>query len=133
MRKTLNFNGAETEFCSSAATPILFKQVFKKDLLISLSAIRNEEDKTSKNVQLLDLIKELAYIMHAEAVGGSLFNTLTYDGYIKWLMSCDTNAFDDGAFNEAIIKLWRGNSDSSSESKNAQSQPQENSIPQSTC
>lgn len=145
MRQTLKFNGVETEFSSSAATPILYKQVFKSDLLVQFAELskkykdekkkkaeKKEKEVSEIDLEFLDMVKKLTYIMRAEAVGGSLFNTLTYDGFIKWLMSLEPNAFDDGVFNAQIVALWNGNTKSFSESKNVTSQPQDRITAQST-
>lgn len=118
MRKTMLFDGKETEFSSSGATPILYKQCFKQDLLKTSIDLRNNKDKNDKELTMLDMIKQLAYIMYCEANYKDVFNRLTFESYVKWLMDLSPNAFDDTDTNLAIIQLWRGNSAGTSEPKN---------------
>ena len=45
MRKTILFDGKETEFQSSGATPVLYKQCFKQDLLATTMKLRESKTK----------------------------------------------------------------------------------------
>ena len=100
---------------ATAATPIRYKQVFKKNLLPYFMGKATEEDAA-------EMVGELAYIMAAAASAeGSM--KLTEDGYLSWLEGFDPLAFVDPIVVREIINLYQGNVTSHEEVKKNQGQP----------
>lgn len=117
MRKTILFDGKETEFQSSGATPVLYKQCFKQDLLATTMKLRESKTK-EQELAMLDMVMQLTYIMYCEANCKDVFNRLTFESYMKWLMGLSPNAFDFTETNLELIQLWRGTTAGTSEAKN---------------
>ena len=84
--KTFNFR-------SSAATEMLYKQVFKKDLLksfMAFSALADTKEATEENIEEINAsTQQVLYLgfimaMQAEMTAKEVKN-LTYDDYLEWL------------------------------------------------
>lgn len=119
MRQTITFDGKEVEFQSSGATPVLYKQCFKKDLLSDTSKLRDiKGDDVEKGLSMLDIVMQLSYIMYCEANYKDVFNRLNQESYMKWLMELSPNAFEDSEVNLKFVQLWRGNTSGTSTLKN---------------
>lgn len=65
---------------SNAATPVYFRQVFNRDLLVFLQKMN--KDGISEGFS--ETVSELAYIMAKQADGAKLVH-LSFDDYLKWL------------------------------------------------
>ncbi len=98
---------------SNAATPIRYKQVFKKNLNSFFLGKMSEEESA-------DLPGELAYIMSKSAEGADM-NKLSFDGYVEWLTGFE--ALDFAVAVTDIINVYQNNLGSSSEVKKNQDQP----------
>jgi len=93
--------------CGNAATPIRYKQVFHKDLLMSFKAMSADEFD-------VDTIKQVAFIMALQAESAN-FNQVTYDDFIDWL--CQFEEADVLGAAGDIIGMWMNNSKTSVVSK----------------
>lgn len=147
MRKNIEIGTNLMEFQASAATPFLYKHLFKEDLFRAerkltekkdeLQKIKKaiEEAKASGNaVQLTDeqtamtleyneeageLIRRLAYIMHMEATHNEqdIWKELELPKYIAFLMNI--NGGDITANFAALYEVYQSGAISASRPKNA--------------
>lgn len=109
----LKIGGKDVPMMSNAATPIRYRQVFRKNLNSFFLGKMPEEDAA-------DLPGELAYIM-AQAASGADMNKLSYDGYVDWLQGFE--ALDFASAVTPIINVYQNNLASDSEVKKNQDQP----------
>lgn len=122
MITSLYFENEELKLKSSAATPILFRQMFKVDLLKSIIQMKSiDKDSVMEDgegLEFLDFIKELAFIMNIEATVPSteVFQKLNMENYLAFLLSFDEQMFTSNS--AQIIKVWTGSSAGMSEQKN---------------
>lgn len=77
MNKDIKIGDKSIKMSGNAATAIRYKQVFNKDLLLSLS-------KMSEGNYDVEVVQELGFVM-AKAAEGASFMALTIDDYITWL------------------------------------------------
>ena len=100
---------------ATAATPIRYRQVFKKNLLPYFMGKASDEDAA-------EMVGELAYIMAASASGeGSM--KISEEGYLSWLEGFDPLAFVDPNVVGAIINLYQGNAATHEEVKKNPGRP----------
>lgn len=130
MEKIILFDGKETAFKSSGATAVLYKQAFKKDLIVEIANWRkvvkrlreteepNEDEKLENSLQFLEITQRLAFIMNLEATDAALFNKLSYEKFIAWLMSLTGDAFGDKDTNLEIFSVWSTSTEGTSKAKN---------------
>lgn len=83
MTKTITIDDQELVMTANAATSYRYKMIFKRDLM---KAFVDQKDNVS-----LDLIQELAYIMHMQATGKA--NNASMDDYMTWLEGFGPMAF----------------------------------------
>lgn len=100
MRKTVNIGGKDTELVANAASPYLYKMIFKEDFLKKLQ--EQEPD--------LDILQKMAFVMakQAEITNMTKLAELSTDDYLEWLLQFEPmdiyNASDD------IMALYMGQS-----------------------
>lgn len=119
MRQIVRLGDKEMEFKASAATPILYKQVFKSDLLKDIGTLKeNKGDDTEKASQTIDIFQQLAFIMYLEGncSADDIWSKLSQQEYIRFLMSVDNNAIVSNA--TVFLAIYNGNTKTLSESKN---------------
>ena len=118
MIRNFKVGDAEMEFKASACTPILYKKLFKEDLLVELASITKTGDEVQQGSKMQDLINQLAYIMYAEANLSSkeLFSKLKEEDFMEWLLNIEPSELLKNSAN--IIDLYRGNNSQTSNSKN---------------
>ena len=77
---------------SNAATPIYYRQVFSKDLLVFLQSMNNKGivDGFSETVS------QLGYVMAAQADKKKI-NELNFDKYIEWLSDFEPLDFEQAS------------------------------------
>lgn len=129
MIKSIYNNDTELKLKSSAATPILYRQMYKKDLIKTVMSLKNLQKDTKEETakalefgdgfEFLDFIKELAFIMNIEATtqGTEIFKVLTFENYVNFLTSYDEQIFTANAGD--ILGVWSGSQTGTSNSKNA--------------
>ena len=117
MNKTIDIGTHKVDMVSNALTPVLFKKVFRTDLLLE----------TQKKDLDLTLFQELGYIMAMQASGMTakeLTDAVSYDGYLEWLVQFE--ALDVmNAVNE-IFSLYSAQNVATSKSKKKVSKRTEN-------
>lgn len=71
MRKTLEIDGKQCEFKSSAAIPRMYRLKFNRDIFVDLSKLDNEVKKSKKKgegssipISSLEVFENVAYLMH---------------------------------------------------------------------
>lgn len=79
MTKELMVGGVPVKFTGNAATAYRYKQLFQRDLIRSFLENGNDID--------IDMITELAYVMHLQADGSTNegFNAVSFEDYLTWL------------------------------------------------
>lgn len=108
MRKAVIIGTHSVDMVSNALTPVLFKRVFHKDLLLE----------TQKKDLDLTLFQELGYVMMMQASGLSakdLTNAISYDGYMEWLEQFE--ALDIMSAVNEIFELYSAQNMPTSKSK----------------
>lgn len=105
----------ELQLLANAATPLLYKQLFKTDLMRVFSGMDAENIDTT--VEVMNLLPSLCYVMNkqAEDFSFSSFNKLTEADYISWL--CDFGPMDFTYAAEEILNVYLGTSKATSISK----------------
>lgn len=94
---------------SSGLTPILFKQVFHKDIIQMLSEVNDE------NVSVItDSAPELAYIMNMQAEKADL-TQLSYEKYLEWVDQFE--ALDLPGRADEIVNVYISNQQTSAKPK----------------
>ena len=91
---------------ANAATPIRFKQLFKKDILSGLIDKDGNYD--------TEIVSKLAYLMSQQAAKVDI-NTLNFDKYVEWLEDFDSMAFMDNG--DQILNVYVQSRENSSKAK----------------
>ena len=91
---------------ANAATPIRFKQLFKKDILSGLVDKDGNYD--------TEVISKLAYLMSQQAAKVDI-NTLNFDKYVEWLEDFDSMAFVDNV--DQILDVYIRSKENTSKAK----------------
>lgn len=107
MEITITINGVEYKFRTSAATTIIYKQKFGKDLIRGFSKLETDTDDSSDSIEMLS---ELAYVMACQAKATEL-------DFVSWLEQFTTMQL----FQEIlppIARLWRESNRTTSTPKN---------------
>ena len=99
---------------ANAATPIRFKQLFKKDILSGLVDKDGNYD--------TDVISKLAYLMSQQAAKVDI-NTLNFDKYVDWLEDFDSMAFMDNV--DQILDVYIRSKENTSKEKKPSARHQE--------
>lgn len=100
MTGAVQIGAKSIKLCGNAATPIRYKQVFHKDLLMLFKAMSADDFDT-------DTIKQLAYIMMLQADGAD-FKQITSDDFIDWLCQFEEDDMLQAAGD--VIGMWMTNS-----------------------
>ena len=96
MRKEIEIGGNNYEFVANAATPIYYKQFFKKDLLAGLTS--------GDGISIAsDALPELAFIMAKQADKADMMK-LSFKNYIEWLERFE--ALDIALHAEEILSVY---------------------------
>lgn len=102
MTGAVKIGAASITLCGNAATPVRYKQVFHKDLLMSFRGLSDSDFD-------VDLVKQLAYVMAMQAEGAD-FKAVSFDAFIEWL-----EQFEETDLLQAmpeIVGLWMTNTQS---------------------
>lgn len=110
MFKKIKVGGKEIDMLATASTSIRYKQIFHEDLISLFQATGEKGELTD----YLSISQKLGYIMAQHAAKADM-EKLNEDAYMEWL-----DQFEPFDFVEAggdIVKLYRGNEETSAESK----------------
>lgn len=112
MKKAITLSGGKTvELAANAATPFRFKQLFNTDLLkIFKHSTENEADQ----MDLADVITQLAYIMNRQAEGADM-NGISMDDFYSWLE--DYEPMDFVTVGDKVIDAYLSSAKTSVEAK----------------
>lgn len=132
MLRTIKIDEKEIQMASNAFTPILYRQIFKKDFIREITSLRKLAGKTAKAMtdeelgQVSDkteLFTQLAFVMakQAELKTPDKFMELNLMSYYEWLTDYEAGSFNNPETMKQIINLWRGNAeDKNVDAKNAE-------------
>lgn len=118
MEKTININGKDYKFKSSASIPRLYRLKFKRDIFVDLSKLTNDfSNKTSKNnpnleIESLEIFENVAYLMNKHG------DSSQPDNINEWLEQFET--FDIYKTLPEILELWVSNNKQLSKEKKNQ-------------
>lgn len=102
----------------TATTSIRYKSIFKQDLTKELVKL-DEVKLDSEYVEVLDMISQLAYVMHCQAT--NTIKEASADSYLDWLDEFEPGVFEDEKVIKKIFALWRNDSKCLDELKNQES------------
>ena len=114
-------NPVDVEFTANAATPLRYKSLFKKDLLVIFQQAQNN------GAYDLDFVQDLAFTMamQAKAKKNEIdFSALTDNDLLNWLEGFGGFEIFNAAMD--IIDIYLGNAVSSSKEKKRARKPSEN-------
>ena len=89
MLKEIQVGNKTVPMLSNAATPVYYRQVFNKDLLVFLQGM----NKDGITEGFSETISQLAYTMAKQAEGVK-FNGMSFDKYIDWLADFEPLDFE---------------------------------------
>lgn len=73
MKKVIEIDGKEIEFCASALTPRLYRHKFGRDMIADVrtlqTSLRNKDTERQFTVGELEIFENIAYIMAKQADG----------------------------------------------------------------
>lgn len=101
MEKTININGIEVKFKSSAALPRMYRIRFHKDIFVDFQKLSESFKNTKTNelsIESLEIFENLAYIMAKHA------DKETTNDIDEWLEQFET--FDIYQILPELITLW---------------------------
>lgn len=137
MLREIKINDQTIPMASNAFTPILYRQIFKKDFLREITSLRKlkgknvetmNDSEVNETTDKLSLFTELAFIMakQAELKQADKLVDLTLLNYYEWLEEFEAGDFRDPKIMGQIIALWQGNAkDQDVEAKNSESREPE--------
>ena len=122
MRKDISVGGVTIPCEANAFTPILYRQIFRRDFMAEMQSFAKLKGK--KSTEYTDEDKSLAFerssafsclafTMKEQATGKSVKDLvkLTELDYYEWLATFEPMAFEDVNTITNIITLWRGNAE----------------------
>lgn len=122
MKKNIRVGGTEVPCVANAFTPILYRQVFRRDFMAEMQSFAKLKGKTvteytDEDKALAFDRKEsfaaLAFVMKEQATDKktSELVKLSQIDYYEWLSQFEPMAFDDVTTITDILNLWRGNAE----------------------
>ena len=122
IRKTIEIDGVPVTFQASAATPRLYRNLFRRDIFAdmdSLMTAMNEQEESSSGLDTftLELFENAAYTMAKQA------NPAIPDDVTEWLDSFEM--FSIYQIMPHILELWGFNLETLAEAKKKYPQPTE--------
>lgn len=130
MNKEITINGKSIRMASNALTPILYRQIFKKDFLKEITGLVSLKDKKAEDYTEEDIndvasrseaFARLGFVMakQSELEKASELVKLSEVDYFEWLSNFEAQSFTNASTMTEILKLWKGNAeDSQVEAKN---------------
>jgi hypothetical protein len=123
MFKELDRNGVKMNLLANGATPYIYKNVFKEDLLLGMNTnqlnteSKDEELASKAGLNLVDIGIKLAYIMNAQAEKKRL-SALSYDDFYKWLEQFEATTLYDDELMAEVYSVLHSDMETTSEAKN---------------
>ena len=130
MRNDLTIGEKSLPMASNALTPILYRQIFKRDFLREISGFvalkgKSPKDYTEEDISSVtarsEAFSRLAFVMakQAELEKAAELTKLTELDYFEWLCGFENQQFSEAGTLTKILNIWKGNAeDSQVESKN---------------
>lgn len=106
--KTFMIDGKEVPFRISGATPILYRNEFHKDMIVSMTELNKiQEDENAITIPegAIESLLEMAYIMAKQG------DTSMKKPFIDWLDEISFEAILNGGILEAVVKMFNGDSE----------------------
>lgn len=131
MKKTIRFGDKEVECVCNALTPFLYTEMFNKDFLTNMTSFMKFQNKKASDYTAEDLafvskrtnmFAEIAFVFakQGEESDVSKLVNLSKTDFYSWLSGIsDARAFSQGETLKDLIDLWLGNTETTTESKNA--------------
>lgn len=123
MYKKIEIDGKPLELLSNAATPRIYKTIFRSDLFSDFTSLDVSAIKDGNDFKALEIIKQLTYVLNIQATKPfrEYYGKVTEDDYIEWLTGFEEEAFYDPDVLIQIIGVWQKSVTSSVAEKNAAS------------
>ena len=131
MKKDISVGGKGVPCVANAFTPILYRQVFRKDFMTEMQSFSklkgkkvNEytDEDTALALERTQSFSRLAFIMKEQASDKPVKELVKLSelDYYEWLTEFELTTFNDITTITDILTLWRGNSeDNHVKAKNA--------------
>ena len=115
MRGKVKIGDKEVEMLASAASPILYKRVFRRDWFKTLS----ESQEDASGIESITYFEEMAFIMASQAsMPTDKLVNLTYENYLEWLGQFEAEDLMMSAGD--VANLYKGQEEQSSAPKKEQ-------------
>ena len=84
--RTIEIGGEAISFAANGLTPYLFKNIHKKDLLVTISKFG---DGKSEDAEMGEVVDRLAFVMAMQASGKGFreLSQLTEDDFFEWIQN----------------------------------------------
>ena len=123
MYREIDANGIKLKLLANGATPYLYKNVFKKDLLLGMNInqrkveSKNADEAEEAGLNLIDIGVKVAYIMNAQAENKNL-SKLNDSDFYKWLENFGAFSLYQDEVMSQVLEVLYDDMDNSSEAKN---------------
>lgn len=122
---SFTIDGKEYRISSSALTPIIYKHIFGKDILLDMQRLKSEDPEDQLSIN--ETITKLAFVMSKQAsLDAPATMRLSSDDFYIWLNGFDNGDFLDADVIEKITRAWLDETKISSKTKNLTSPKIEN-------
>lgn len=122
---SFTIDGKEYRISSSALTPIIYKHIFGKDILLDMQRLKSEDPEDQLSIN--ETITKLAFVMSKQAsLDAPSTMRLSSDDFYIWLNGFDNGDFLDADVIEKITRAWLDETKISSKTKNLTSPKIEN-------
>ena len=112
MRGNVTISGKDVGMLSSAASPILYKRVFRKDWFKALTT--SQEDETG--IESITIFEEMGYIMAMQATKTTeQLAALSYNAFLEWVTQFEADDLLEAV--DQIASIYNGQEQTSSEQK----------------
>lgn len=141
MKTNITFKNTTIECTCNALTPILYREIFKKDFfeqLLSFTKVKSydkivenkdnpdaaktiDPEDAAEIMRRSQVISEIAFIYskQTEITDVERLMNLGKIDYYSWLSGFENGTFNDSSALSKIIELWQNNTTQTTESKNA--------------
>ena len=124
MRRNIIIADKALTMASNAFTPILYRQIFKKDFLREITGFQSLRGKAAKDyteddievfTSRADAFSRIAFVMtkQAEIEKAADLVKLTTADYFDWISDFENGVFNDATVLSSILSLWQGNAEDS--------------------